>query len=243
MEPLTPKNEAPKLGQVEPICPYCEARFESKPTRKRKCPQCGKPVFVKTRPCDRQKVLLREDEVSLLETQWEEEREAKEIERRWGPDFEKERKVLERRFGRPPPFSDVKWSLLNRELMDHAREGNWGFYRNTRMEMAKLLRKQRKDQEALQVFLEVCYLDLNGPQNLCGARGGFLGRKLPPFNPRDALPEPPLAFEVKELAENLSLSTPEIEEAFFRVAFENQRRLRLPVRPEAAWKKIRAPLD
>lgn len=56
------------------ICPYCGARFETFPTRKRKCPQCSKTVFVKRAPGESVKRIVTEKEASQIEVQWQQAR-------------------------------------------------------------------------------------------------------------------------------------------------------------------------
>lgn len=61
------------LGTTESVCPYCMAKLEKFPQRKTKCKSCGQPIYSRTRPLDGEKVLIREDEIELLEDQWNEE--------------------------------------------------------------------------------------------------------------------------------------------------------------------------
>jgi DNA-directed RNA polymerase subunit RPC12/RpoP len=58
-----------KIGDVEPKCPYCGHTLEKKPVRKKKCPSCGNFIFVRTRPSDRQKVLVTEQQAAQIERQ------------------------------------------------------------------------------------------------------------------------------------------------------------------------------
>lgn len=62
LPPLTP------LGNVDLLCPYCNAAFPKKPKAKTKCKSCGSIVFIRTRPYDDQKVLVTDvqaDQISL----------------------------------------------------------------------------------------------------------------------------------------------------------------------------------
>ena len=58
------------IGMVGDECPYCGHPLPKRPARKAKSPCCGRPIFVRTRPLDGRSVLLREDQVPLLEEQW-----------------------------------------------------------------------------------------------------------------------------------------------------------------------------
>ena len=59
-----------EIGVAEPICPYCGNVLEKMPGRKKKCPNCSNYVFVRTRPLDGKKVLIREDQKEEMEEQW-----------------------------------------------------------------------------------------------------------------------------------------------------------------------------
>jgi hypothetical protein len=58
------------IGNTEPICPYCNYRFDRMPQKKRKCPNCNNFVRSRTRPLDNKKVLIKEEELGELEKQW-----------------------------------------------------------------------------------------------------------------------------------------------------------------------------
>lgn len=62
------------IGITSPNCPYCNEELAKFPARKTKCKNCGKYMYVRTRPLDRKKVLLKENELELLEEEWEKER-------------------------------------------------------------------------------------------------------------------------------------------------------------------------
>jgi len=57
---------------------------------------------------------------------------------------------------------------------------DWAFYRCTRVQMAAILELENRPRDALLMYLEVCYLDINGPNNMAG--GGHDTRRNPPFS-------------------------------------------------------------
>lgn len=59
-----------KIGNAEPVCPYCSYRFDKMPQRKKRCPKCANFVYSRTRPLDNKKVLIKEDQIDELESQW-----------------------------------------------------------------------------------------------------------------------------------------------------------------------------
>lgn len=58
------------IGNVEPICPYCNYRFDKMPQSKKKCPNCNNFVRSRTRPLDNKKVLIKESQIEEIEAQW-----------------------------------------------------------------------------------------------------------------------------------------------------------------------------
>jgi hypothetical protein len=70
------KNESSKkiveitaIGNTEPICPYCNYRFDKMPQRKKKCPNCNNFFYSQARPLDNRKVLIREDQLREMGAQ------------------------------------------------------------------------------------------------------------------------------------------------------------------------------
>lgn len=57
-------------GRTDAICPYCENEFSRRPLAKTKCKSCSGYVYVRTRPTDKQRILLTEADAELVEIQW-----------------------------------------------------------------------------------------------------------------------------------------------------------------------------
>jgi DNA-directed RNA polymerase subunit RPC12/RpoP len=161
-----PRFEA--IGNTEATCPHCNHALDKMPGRKKKCPHCGNFMFVRTRPRDEQRVLVTEDQAEQIEEQWsivngthgEYLAEKKRV--------SEEKARLAKRFGKEPSDNDVAWSMLNQDMMEYASQQNWGLFRNAKFQMAEILRKESRLEQALATYLEVCYIDLNGPSNMSG---------------------------------------------------------------------------
>lgn len=232
------------LGNVDAVCPNCNQRLEKKPSRKKKCPHCGQFMLVRTRPSDRQQVLVTEAQAEEIEEQWsiingthdaylaEKERRAK------------ERAHLAIRLGREPTQAEVRWSLLQKELDQYARERNSGDFRNAKLEMADILRREGKSTEALSLYLEVCYLDLNDLDDTRSITDKELLRELLPWNLNDATTElaPAVIDEVLQLMEQTGISTDTLQDIFFQRASALRSLFRLRLSPTTAWRRIREAL-
>ena len=68
--PRTPRPELSEIGRLDSVCPYCDETLERRPERKTECPHCHKPIFVRSRPFDRQRVLLTEQQTLQIEAEW-----------------------------------------------------------------------------------------------------------------------------------------------------------------------------
>jgi len=163
------------LGNVEAICPYCSKSLEKKPKQRSKCPHCGNYFRVRTRPQDRQQVLVTEEQAEEISKQYY-----------YGYGRDPENWLREKR-----KVWDEQWGDLNKRSGEYAKNALWGLYRNCRYEMGDVLRgeasfilaalkfpKEEKHgtqalsrmKQAIRMYLEVALLDLNGANNNSGFR-------------------------------------------------------------------------
>ena len=240
----TPNGEQSQLtaiGSIDAICPYCNQVLEKKPGRKKQCPSCGNFIHVRTRPLDNKKVLVTEAQSEQIEEQWSIVNGTHEtyllVKRR----FAEEKARLAKRFGREPSDDDVQWGLLNQELLDNAQQRNWGFFRNTKFAMAEILKKENRLSAALAGYLEVCYIDLNGPNNIGGITDGELLGEYPPWNPQVATAElaPGLVDRLMRVIEKAAMNQTAVEKLYCEKASVLHASLRLPLSPADAWPQIR----
>ena len=83
-------------------CPYCDAELNPKPKRKKKCPVCGKPIYV------RKGKLLTEEEAAIEE--WLNYLRKFDIDRK---EFDTHREKLSQQFGFTASVHDTVWRILN----------------------------------------------------------------------------------------------------------------------------------
>lgn len=131
--------------------------------------------------------------------------------------------------------AEGQWRQLKRNLTLHARDGNWLLYRNARFEMAEVRRKQDRLLEALELYLEVWYLDLNGPRDCWGVSGVRRLYEDAPFQPADGMTTPLVARWVIRIAERLFLDAPRLERQFTEIATRLYQSMNLPLTPREAW--------
>jgi hypothetical protein len=118
---------------------------------------------------------------------------------------------------------DAVWAGYNQDLMEYAREGRWGLYRNTRLSMGQMLKKEKRYLTALSTLLEVCYLDMNGPSN----NGYFL--------PKEGMLYPGIIEIINILIKKSKTSPEEVEKMFFHAVAIQKSALKLTLKDEEVW--------
>lgn len=226
-----------EIGNTEPVCPYCNHRFDKMPQRKKECPNCKKPIYCRTRPKDSKKVLLKEDQISELEAQLELRHLLSLIKRyintpRQQASYNKAKTELAVQFGKEPSENDVFWKFLNDELQYYALRDDWGLYSNVISQQAQLLEGEGKLRQALTFNLWLCYLDMNGPNNL-----GELGRT-PGIKRFDPQGWPLIVDPIIKINGSLNLSKEEMKTLFFDHNQKIHDSLRLPISTKKAWDLI-----
>jgi len=147
---------------------------------------------------------------------------------------------LRKRFGgKEPSDNDVRWGLLNKQIIENAKNGDWGLYRNTRFQMAEILRGEMKFKDALRTYLEVCYLDLNGVRNVDRMNDSEILKEFPPFDPKEsAFLAPGVIDLIKRIVLKLNLGKKEIKRIFVEHNSRSEKFLRLPLSVEKAWQSL-----
>jgi len=222
----------------ETLCPHCGNAFAKPPQRKTKCKSCGNVVLVRTRPSDRRRVLVTAAQAAALEEEWLRKYEYAKVIRTDRPGFDAEKAILTQRFGRSPKDTDVTWSILNKERLCHAAESKWGLYRNNTLDMADVLRVEGRLEGAVRFYLEVCYIDLNGPNNIGPISDPRLRVKYPPFSPDLASLASGVVHLLARACAKTSMTDDALRSIFFTQVVETTIPLDLPVSPEAAWQVI-----
>jgi len=216
-----------KIGKRD-VCPYCKQKLKKVPSRKKKCEFCGKYIFVRTRPIDRKKVLVTDREKEEVDKQW----------RLCNQVYEslkilKGSKYIEsiRTLPNLQSLNNAKWELFQDRYLKYMKNKKWGFYRNNEFNRAILLKDEGKLEYALSFFLEVCYLDLNGSNNM--------GE----FNTKISFLASGVIWEINDLIFKLKLSNSEVKELFFKTNKERKPFKNMPVSIKEAWGKLIKELD
>lgn len=135
---------------------------------------------------------------------------------------------------------DKQWNKLNQELIEHSQNFDWGLYRNIRFDMGTFLEEEARLKDALVTYLEVCYIDLNGPCNMGGTKDPSILKEFPPFNPKDlGFLAPGVLNKIEKIMKKLNFNIENIEEIFFTHNQQIEKSLKLPLSVNNAWKNIK----
>lgn len=141
----------PTPPPMQPFCPHCGAEISPPPTRKRKCPHCRETILVRTRPDNRQRVIVTEAQAEEIDQAWGEKRAedwlAKKS-RAYGAtedDVARVQSELTQQFGRPPATRDVAWRLANERVSMLTQREDWGGLGNLYWQMALQLYEEGRN--------------------------------------------------------------------------------------------------
>ena len=76
-------------------------------------------------------------------------------------EFIEERDKMDKKFS----TNDVLWAIYNKRLLSHFFKNDFGLYRNTLLDMAEMLHREKRKKEELRFYLKVLYCDLSGKGN------------------------------------------------------------------------------
>lgn len=226
-------------------CPCCHNPLKKVPGAKTKCPNCGKYMFVRTRPKDNARVLVTKEDADTIDEEWSIVAGTHDSYIAEKDIYKKEQKDLRKRFGgQEPSDDDVKWSLYNKQLLEHMKYGDWGLYRNTKLQMGDHLRRKLKLKRSLLMYLEICYLDLNGPNNTGGFNDPEILKEFPPFDPSEgnAFLAPGIIDVIRRISKKLKITEEELGRLFIERNSKIEKSMRLPVSVNKAWDKMRSEL-
>lgn len=231
------------LGNAGPICPHCATALSRMPTKKQKCASCHEDVYVRTRPSDHKSVVVTREQAEILDEQWAM------VEGRYDKlQRDKQRRLLARtslaeKFGRAASDSDVEWCLLNEDLLTSAGTQDWPRYRETRHAMAQLLSREKKHEDALATFLEVCYLDINGPINVKDDRWRGVSEPFGPWTPKFGRLNSRVVERIFKTTRAGNFASAAVHSLFVERAIVVKQALRLPVPVDAGWDQLSTALQ
>jgi hypothetical protein len=249
-----PLPESAKIDETgpKPECPYCHKILDKMPLAKKKCPNCKMDIRVRTDPVEKKKILLREDQLEEFEKKLQEIQNQKTIQRILNnlnidsTQFDQTKEKLKMRTGKEPTEKETVLEIIDNIEYHHFKNLDMGFFRNTILYKGDIFKSSGDLENALITYLELCYIDLNGPNN----RGSFKGdreflKEYPPFNsknPVDSFLAPGILNYIIQINKELNLTKDQIKEIFFNHNVKVEKSRKLPLSVQEAWVRLEAEL-
>lgn len=221
------------LSQEECKCPYCLHELGKPATRKRKCPNCKETMYGRTLPISKRKVTVTEkqrntvDQYNLIVSELD----------MYGQKYKNQyfeiKSDLTKKWGFEANDPDVFWQLINLYRIDMAKERSWGLYRNATHKMGEILAYEGKLEGALDMYLEVNYMDANG-----GTNGGTFHNDETDTEYDFSSLAPGIVLRTIDLKEELNLNDSSLKERYLQVATMVMESLNFPIESEKAWEKL-----
>jgi hypothetical protein len=243
----------PKSAEIDnsgprPECPYCHNLLDKMPQSKKKCPTCKKEIIVRTDPVEKKKILLRDDQLEEFEKKLQEIRYHKAIQRILkdlnvdSTQFNQTQENLKLKTGMEPTDKEVVLKIIDNVGYHHFKNLDMGLFRNTIQSKGELFKSSGDLRNALIMYLELCYIDLNGPNN-CGSCKDEpeLLKEEPPFDPNnsvDTFLAPGVLDYIDQLTDELDLTKDQLKEMFFNHNLKVEKSRKLPLSVQDAWAKL-----
>ncbi len=219
------------IQHVTSLCPYCGSDFKRAVKAKSKCKNCGNFAYKRT-TIGGEEVIVTEKEMQKLDLERQEQYEEmyarqeidKIIEKYFRAELYSKKTIINEltsRFGRPPEIGDIAWYILNNEILVTLTEKRYGHYRNVKLDMFDVLYSEKRYTQALDVLMEIIYLD-NSNFHLFGNRFAESRADILPFS----------VNLLMKLANKLNLSQMEIYDKYLNKCIEVRRQLQVDLDPK-----------
>ena len=243
-----PKSIEIDINIPKPECPYCHNLLDKFPQAKRKCLSCKQTIIVRTDPVEKKKILLREDQLEEFEKKLQEIRNHKTVQRILSSldvdsiQFNLAKENLKMKSGKECTDNEVILEIIDQVGYHHYKNLDMGLFRNTILYKGDIFKSSGDLPNALISYLELCYIDLNGPNN-CGSSkdNPEILREYPPFNPNNSVDThlaPGILEYITQINKELNLTKDQLKEVFFTHNLKVENARKLPLSVQDAWLRL-----
>ena len=231
-----------EIGRLDGACPYCEKDLPAWPSCSGPCPFCCHEIYVRSRPLDRERVLVAARDLPRLEFEWE-------LFRERGGDqplrpllneraLDAEKRSLRIRFGKEPSEADAAAALIARNAVSHMRMLELGSFRDLGLAKASLADQEGRRRDALAGYLGACFLDLNGAHDPPRNAPGRIMAQATGFDAARAFLAHPVVRRVIQLLAVLDIDEDGLRETFIGFCERYYQPFRTPRGPAEAWPRL-----
>ena len=190
------------------ICPYCIQVMSHRPSSKGKCNLCGNMVFVKNNVFTDERVMLTETQVNEMNDIKSERSKRNFILNTLQSQGSTESIAAEIMKISNCKIEEALIQIVDQNMKRHKSNSNMGLYRNSMLSIGQIYEKFGNKILALEYYLMVCFIDLNGPNN-----GGYKR-----FEKEYAFLAPAVVDWLKNLSEEFGLTIEKLQELFLEKA-------------------------
>jgi hypothetical protein len=134
--------------------------------------------------------------------------------------------------------SNDQWNQRGLNPLQHANSGNWILARNQYLKMGRIAFEEWRLDQALNLFLYVCVLDLNGAQDQADLPDHLSGN-IYNFNTGVAFLAPDVVEDLGLIAEVTGIKADDLKTCYFRIASAKF----LPVPAQKSWSVLALALE
>lgn len=221
------------IGVTTANCPYCNVELKKFPGRKTKCKNCGNFIYVRTRPADNKKILIKEEEKISIEGEWAKRNGVYDIFLERKNEFESvKQELIKKRNTTNITDNDVNWVLYQNKRLNAANLNQWADYGFYTEQMADILYDEKKYLPALAHYIETEYFRI-----CCGGNAdGFMSKTY-----IKKLNKSPMVLSCFiDCMEKLNITTKDVKKIFMDLTIINAP---FPLEREEAWKYIKKGIE
>lgn len=231
------------VGSANLNCPHCNGKLKRFPQRRTKCPYCDRVIYSRSRPLDRKKVLLNDEESERVEQEWAEFNKHQHLIRIISeiiPDDSET--VISQVYGdlhstmeKEPSIIDILKRINDQKSEQSLSTGMFNQFRYHLLFESDILKFEGRDLESLKRLLQVIYLDMNGISNAGNAKNK------PVFNLKTASKSLDLLGEIRTVRIRLGFDLEQVKKEFITSAEDVTRILKPrspPLKAEELWDQI-----
>lgn len=200
-------------------CPNCQIQLKQV-DKKSNCPSCKEPMINEKHFDSKKKMLLTKEQAEKFAIEKQHYHDLK-----WAVQVAEKLELSQREINSMVKSTQVNtkfsvlWSKANDISMRHASQAKWLSYRNTRLLMGDIVYRDGHLQKALEFYLAVCFLDLNGPDD----DGNF--------DVQGAALKASLLNTIREISKDLGINQQGLNEIYISTSTPEKNRF-MPLTPE-----------
>jgi len=157
-------------------------------------------------------------------------------------EFDQTKENLKMKIGREPSEKDVALEIIDNLGYHYFQNLDMELLRNTILYKGSIFKVSGDLRNALITYLELCYIDSNGPNNSGSMKNNpELLKAYPPFDPKRStgfIPIPTIIDYIKQIGKDSNLSKEEIKQIFFEHNLKIEKFRKLPLSVQDSWARL-----